>query len=64
MEQQMTWAERMAEAHRLVQASVIEDEFIRAFNEGFDNAERRKQELKARIRQMDAERRARYASFW
>lgn len=61
MEKQMTWAERMAEAHRLAQASIIDDDFIRAFNEAYDGAERRKQELKARIRQMDIERRARYS---
>ncbi len=60
MEKQMTWAERMAEAHRLARASIIDDEFIRAFEEGYDSAERRKQAIKARIRQMDIERRARY----
>jgi tRNA A-37 threonylcarbamoyl transferase component Bud32 len=56
----MTWAERMAEVHRLAQAAIIDDEFIRAFEEGYDSAERRKQALKERIRQMDVERRARY----
>ena len=60
METQMTWAERMAEAHRLARASIIDEDFIRAFNEAYDSAEQRKQALKARIRQMDIERRARY----
>lgn len=60
----MTWAERMAEAHRLARASIIDDDFIRAFEEGYDSAERRKQALKARLRQMDEQRRARYTSFW
>jgi hypothetical protein len=62
MEKQMTLAERMAEAHRLAKAARIDDEFIRAFQEGYDSAERRKQELKARIRQMDLERRARFTA--
>lgn len=64
MEIQMTWAERMAEVSRLARAARIDDEFIRTFQEEFDGAERRKQALKARIRQMDEQRRARYASFW
>lgn len=62
VEKQMTWAERMAEVTRLAKAARIDDEFIRAFQEGFDSAERRKQELKARIRRMDQERRARYSA--
>lgn len=63
-EKQMILAERMAEVHRLAKAARIDDEFIREFQEGYDSAERRKQELKARIRQMDLERRARFtASF-
>jgi uncharacterized membrane protein YccC len=38
--------------------------FMREFNEEFDRAERRKQEIKARIRRMDLERRARYSGAW
>lgn len=64
MDKQMTLTERLAEVARLAKAARIDDEFIRAFQEGFDSAERRKQELKARIRQMDRDRRARYTIIW
>lgn len=60
MENAMTWAEITAEIARRARAARIDDEFIRAFEEGYDSAERRKQAIKARIRQMDIERRARY----
>lgn len=60
----MTWAEKRAEVHRLARESIIDDAFIRAFEEGYDGAERRKQALKERIRQMDAERTARYSVTW
>ncbi|HST61904.1 MAG TPA: hypothetical protein VLK84_24600 [Longimicrobium sp.] len=60
MENAMTWAEITAEIARRARAARIDDEFIRAFEEGYDSAERRKQAIKARIHQMDIERRARY----
>jgi hypothetical protein len=62
-----------AQIHRAEQDAAIEsldrmvrdnEAFLRTFNDGFDSAERRKQALKARIRQMVEQRRARYASFW
>jgi len=61
METAMTWDEVTAEIARRARAARIDDEFIRAFEEEFDGAERRKQAIKARIHQMDLERRARYA---
>lgn len=53
-----------ADPQDLFQAAVSDHEFMRTFKEEFDSAERRKQAPKARIRQMDEQRRARYASFW
>lgn len=64
METPMTWSEITAEIARRARAARIGDEFIRAFEEGYDSAERRKQEIKARIRRMDLERRARYSGAW
>lgn len=64
METPMTWAEITTEIARRARAARIDDEFIRAFQEGYDSAERRKQELKARMRQMDLERRARYPALF
>lgn len=60
----MTWAERMAEIDRRIKAGQEIIESIRASQHEYDEAERRKQELKARSRRMSAERLARYASFW
>jgi hypothetical protein len=58
----MTWPELTAEIARRARAARIDDEFIRAFEEGYDSAERRKQALKERIRRMDEERRAKYVA--
>lgn len=64
MEPQMTSAERTDEVGLRIRAIRDEIERILASQHEYDDAERRKQAIKARIRQMDAERRARYASFW
>jgi hypothetical protein len=51
-------------AERLLGILQRSEAAFRDLDEEFDDAERRKQALKARIRQMDRERRARYTVSW